>query len=206
VQANKKGAIPVKKLVSIFLAVLMLAGAAAALAESYPMTEETFTAVQGPVWFYRYYSEATDEILDLNLTPEWGDNWQFSKQPSVDNVYHSFCEWEGIQAMPGTWVGKHIDMVLVFLAPKDGKATLEPMSFVIKDDGNKWEPYLVQILHVSGENTPVKLLGEDWQLTPYQTEAITLDLKAGDEVRFVVRSSDNGGAAVSVMPVITYAE
>ncbi|MHC1785751.1 MAG: hypothetical protein AB9880_01630 [Christensenellales bacterium] len=195
-----------KKLVSLLLAVLMMAGTAAVLAESYPMTEETFTSEQGPVWFYRYYTEATDEILDLNLTKEWGDNWQFSKQPTVDNVYHSFCEWDGIQAMPGKWLGKAIDMVLVFVAPKDGKATLEPMSFVIKDDGNTWEPYLVQILHVTAGQEPVKLLGEDFVLTPYESAAIPLDLKAGDEVRFVVRSADNGGAAVSVMPVITYAD
>lgn len=197
-----------KKLVSLLLAALMLAGAVAALAESYPMNEENFTSEQGPVWFYRYYTEETDEILDLNLTPDWGDNWQFSAQPTVDDVYHSLFEWEGIHAMAGKWLGFQIDMVLVFVAPKDGKATLEPMSFLIKDDGsgNAYEPYLVQIHHVSGENEPVKLLGEDWQLTPYETEAIELELKAGDELRFVVRAPDQGGAAVSVQPTITYAE
>ncbi len=197
-----------KKLVSLLLAALMLAGAVAALAESYPMNEENFTSEQGPVWFYRYYTEETDEILDLNLTPDWGDNWQFSAQPTVDDVYHSLFEWEGIHAMAGKWLSFQIDMVLVFVAPKDGKATLEPMSFLIKDDGsgNAYEPYLVQIHHVSGENEPVKLLGEDWQLTPYETEAIELELKAGDELRFVVRAPDQGGAAVSVQPTITYAE
>ena len=195
-----------KKLVSLMLAALMLLSVSAALAESYVMNEESFIAEQGPVWFYRFYSEEEDKIADLNLTPEWGDNWQFSEQPSVDEVYHSLCEWDGIQAMPGTWLGKHVDMLLVFAAPKAGKVTIEPMSFVVKDDGNEYEPYLVQIVHVSGENE-VKLLGEeDFVLTPYETEAIELELAEGDEIRFVVRSSDNGGAAVSVMPTITYAE
>lgn len=195
-----------KKLVSLLLAALMLLSVSAALAESYVMNEESFIAEQGPVWFYRFYSEEEDKIADLNLTPEWGDNWQFSEQPSVDEVYHSLCEWDGIQAMPGTWLGKHVDMLLVFAAPKAGKVTIEPMSFVVKDDGNEYEPYLVQIIHVSGENE-VKLLGEeDFVLTPYETEAIALELAEGDEIRFVVRSSDNGGAAVSVMPTITYAE
>jgi hypothetical protein len=194
-----------KKLFALLLAGLMLVSATAALAESYVMNEESFIAEQGPVWFYRYYSEEEDAIADLNLTPEWGDNWQFSKEPSVDEVYHSLCEWDGIQAMPGTWLGKHVDMMLVFLAPKAGKLTLEPMSFVIKDDGNTYEPYLVQITHVSGEEE-TKLLGEDFVPTPVETEAIELDVKEGDEIRFIVRSSDNGGAAVSVMPTLTYAE
>lgn len=194
-----------KKLFALLLAGLMLVSATAALAESYVMNEESFIAEQGPVWFYRYYSEEEDAIADLNLTPEWGDNWQFSKEPSVDEVYHSLCEWDGIQAMPGTWLGKHVDMMLVFLAPKAGKLTLEPMSFVIKDDGNTYEPYLVQITHVSGEEE-TKLLGEDFAPTPVETEAIELDVKEGDEIRFIVRSSDNGGAAVSVMPTLTYAE
>lgn len=194
-----------KKLFALLLAGLMLVSATAALAESYVMNEESFIAEQGPVWFYRYYSEEEDAIADLNLTPEWGDNWQFSKEPSVDEVYHSLCEWDGIQAMPGTWLGKHVDMMLVFLAPKAGKLTLEPMSFVIKDDGTTYEPYLVQITHVSGEEE-TKLLGEDFVPTPVETEAIELDVKEGDEIRFIVRSSDNGGAAVSVMPTLTYAE
>ncbi len=197
-----------KKLVSLLLAVLLLTAAVSALAESYVMNEENFLSEQGPVWFYRYYTAETDEIKDLNLTPDWGDNWQFSTQPTVDEVYHSMCEWDGIQAMPGTWLGFNVDMVLVFVAPKDGKVTLEPMSFVVKDDGNEWPAYLVQVQHVSGENEPVNLLGEgvDFVETPYETAAIELELKAGDELRFVVRSSDNGGAAVSVQPTITYAE
>lgn len=109
--------------------------------------------------------------------------------------------------MPGTWLGKQVDMLLVFAAPKDGKVTIAPMSFVIKDDGNEWEPYKVQIQKFDAATQEVtNLLGEDWQLTPYETEAIELEVKAGDELRFVVRSTGSGGAAVSVMPVITYAE
>lgn len=196
-----------KKLVSLLLVALLLIASVSALAESYVMNEENFLAEQGPVWFYRFYSDETKEIADLTLTPEWGDNWQFSAQPTVDEVYHSLCEWDGIQAMPGTWLGFNVDMMLVFVAPKDGKATIEPMSFVVKDDGNEWPAYLVQVVHVSGENE-VKLLGEgvDFVETPYETEAVEVELKAGDELRFVVRSSDNGGAAVSVQPTITYAE
>ncbi|MGI6725438.1 MAG: hypothetical protein ACOX62_04445 [Christensenellales bacterium] len=196
-----------KKLVSILLAALMLTAAASALAESYAMNEESFVSEQGPVWFYRYYTDETKEIKDLNLTPEWGDNWQFSEQPTVDEVYHSMCEWDGIQAMPGTWLGFNVDMVLVFVAPKDGKVTIEPMSFVIKDDGKEYPPYLVQIQHVAGESV-VNLLGGDAEFveTPCETEAIELELKAGEELRFVVRAGDSGGAAVSVMPTITYAE
>lgn len=196
-----------KKLLALVLASLMLLGITSALAESFVMNEENFTAEQGPVWFYRYYSEEEDTINDLNLVVEYGDNWQFSATPEVDEVYHSFCEWDGIQAMPGTWMGKQVDMVMVFLAPKDGKVTVEPMSFVIKDDGNEWEPYMVQIQLYTAQTQEVKnLLGEDWQMTPYESEAIELEVKTGDEIRFVVRSADAGGAAVSVQPTITYAE
>lgn len=198
-----------KKLLSLLLAALMLTSAFAALAESYPMNEENLTAEQGPVWFYRFYNAETDEIADLHLTPEWGDNWQFSAQPSVDEVYHSIFEWDGVHAMPGTWLGYNIDMVLVFVAPKDGKATIEPTSFVFKDDGsgNEYPPYLVQIVHASGENV-VNLLGEgvDFVEIPLETEAIEVELKAGDELRFVVRAGDHGGAAVSLQPTVTYAE
>lgn len=198
-----------KKLVSLLLAALMLLSLPAALAESYTMNEDSFISEQGPVWFYRCYSEEEDAIKDLNLADPalgWGDNWQFSTQPTVDEVYHSMCEWDGIQAMPGKWLGKYVDIVLVFAAPKAGKVTLEPMSFVVKDDGNTYDPYLVQIIHVSGDKQ-MKLLGEeDFVMTPYETEAMELELAEGDEIRFVVRSSDSGGAAVSVMPTITYAE
>lgn len=196
-----------KKLISLFLAALMLVGITTAMAETFEMNEENFLAEQGPVWFYRYYSEEEDAIKDLNLVAEWGDNWQFSATPQADEVYHSLCEWDGIQAMPGTWLGKQVDMLLVFAALKDGKVTIAPMSFVIKDDGNEWEPYKVQIQKFDAATQEVtNLLGEDWQLTPYETEAIELEVKAGDELRFVVRSTGSGGAAVSVMPVITYAE
>ncbi|HSK69287.1 MAG TPA: hypothetical protein VLA21_08525 [Candidatus Limnocylindria bacterium] len=199
-----------KKSLAILLALLMLTASFSALAETYAMNEENFTSEQGPVWFYRYYTGETDEILDLNLTPEWGDNWQFSENPNADSVYHSLFEWDGIHAMAGTWLGFPVDMLLVFVAPKDGKATIEPMSFLIKDDGsgNEYQPYLVQIQHVSGDSEPVNLLGdgEEFVLTPYETEAIEVDLKAGDELRFVVRAPDQGGAAVSVQPTVTYAE
>ncbi len=197
-----------KKLVSLLLAALLLLGVTAAFAESYPMNQDVLGTEQGPVWFYRYYTAETDEIKDLNFYPEWGDNWQFSTQPEVDGIYSSLFEWDGVHTQPGKWLGFNVDIVLVFVAPKDGKATIEPINFVHKDDGNEWPPYLVQIQHVSGENEPVNLLGEevDFVETPFQTEAIELELKAGDEIRFISRATDNGGATVYMEPTVTYAE
>ena len=71
---------PMKKLVSLLLAALMLLSSRA-LFESYTMNEDSFISEQGPVWFYRCYSEEEDAIKDLNLADPalgWGDNWQFS--------------------------------------------------------------------------------------------------------------------------------
>lgn len=196
-----------KKLVSLLLAVLLITGAAAALAESYPMNTDVLGQEQGPVWFYRYYSAETDEIADLTVYPDWGDNWQFSAQPTVDEVYFSIFEWDGVFTQPGTWLGQNVDIVLVFVAPKDGSLTIDPVNFVLKDDGNEWPPYLVQVQHVSGEAV-VNLLGDgvDFVETPFQTEAIQLEVKAGDEIRFISRASDNGGASVYMEPSVSYAE
>ncbi len=199
-----------KKLVSVALAVFLLLSCASVLAieetNQFALTEETLTAEQGPVWYYLYYDAAADAVAELNLTTMWGDNWQFSKDPEGDQVFHSICEWEGIQAMPGTWMGQAIDIIAAFRAPKAGKIVIEPMTFEIKDDGNTYTPYLVSICSVSGE-TVTKLFPateEEFALTPSTTEAIELEVTEGDEIRFTVRASDDGGAAVSVMPIITY--
>lgn len=174
-------------------------------AETYALTEETFTLEQGPVWFFRYYDASENGIFDLHATPMWGDNWQFSEDPNADQVYHSICEWDGIHAMPGTWIGEYIDIVVVFRAPKDGSITIQPTEFVIKDDGSTYPAYLVRIDCAAGEEVKQLFPAEgEWAETPVTTEAITLDVTEGAEIRFVIRAGDDGGAAVSVQPVIVY--
>ncbi len=199
-----------KKLFALLLALALcfsLTAVAEEAPETYALTEDTLTLEQGPVWYYLYRDIAENGIFELHATPAWGDNWQFSESPDADQVYHSICEWDGIQAMPGTWIGEYIDIVVKFVAPKAGTVEIAPMEFVVKDDGSEWPAYLVQIL------TPAETEGEydilfpaegEWAETPVTTEAITVEVQEGYEILFVVRSGDDGGAAVSVMPVISY--
>ena len=203
-----------KKLLSLTLVLLMLTGlmcSAALAGDVYALNEETLTLEQGPIWYFLYFDESDEGVHPLNPTPMWGDNWQFSENPQGDNVYHSICEWDGIQAMPGTWMGKHIDIVVAFKAPKDGTVTIEPMEFVIKDDGNEHPNYFVAIAFTKadGETTtqlfPINA-DENFAETPVTTEAITLDVEEEDFIFFSIHATDDGGAAVSVMPVITYAD
>ncbi len=201
-----------KKLLSLVLALTLCLTASAALAEAaqavYALNVDTLTLTQGPVWSYLYFDEAKNEMVELNATPDWGDNWQFSTQPTVDNVYHSICEWDGvIYAMPGTWIGKHIDIVVAFTAPKAGTVVIAPMSFVIKDDGNPWPSYQVRIVKPAAEGAEdVQLFPAEgeWSETPAATAGIEVEVAEGDKIYFVVRSGDDGGAAVSLQPSIAY--
>ena len=192
-------------LVLVLVLCFALVPAMAEEAESYTLNEETFTLEQGPVWFFRYYDAAENAIFDLHATPMWGDNWQFSEDPNADQVYHSMCEWDGIQAMPGTWIGEYIDIVVVFRAPKAGNITIMPTEFVIKDDGNTWPPYLVSIGASNGEEVVQLFPAEgEWAETPVTSDEITLDVEEGTEIFFIIRAGDDGGAAVSVQPTIVY--
>lgn len=199
-----------KKLLALVLALALCLSVSVALAEAapetYALTEETFTLEQGPVWFFQYFDVAENGFFDLHATPAWGDNWQFSENPDADQVYHSICEWDGIQAMPGTWIGENIDIVVCFKAPKAGTIVIAPMEFVVKDDGNEWPAYLVKIEKSieDGKFEKVFPADTDWAETPVTTEAIEIEVAEGAEIHFVVRSGDDGGAAVSVMPVISY--
>ncbi len=198
-----------KKLFTLVLCLCMALSctAFAQEAESYALTEETFTLEQGPVWYFMYYDGETKTVNELHAMPSFGDNWQFSENPDADQVYHSICEWDGIQAMPGTWIGQPIDIVVKFVAPKAGTIEIAPMDFVIKDDGAEWPPYQVRIAKAgAAEGEAVNLFPAEgeWAETPATTEAITLDVTDGEAVYFVVRATDYGGAAVSVMPVISY--
>ncbi len=199
-----------KKLLSLALSLMVLLTAGTALAEAvqaaYPLNVDTLTLTQGPVWSFHYLDAAKNELVDLNPTPDWGDNWQFSKQPTVDNVYHSICEWDGVvYAMPGTWIGEHIDIVIAFTAPRAGTVVIAPASFVIKDDGNTYTPYLVKIVKPSADGD-VKLFPaeEEWAQTPAATAGIEVEVAEGDKIHFAVRSGDDGGAAVSIQPSIAY--
>lgn len=199
-----------KKLLALVIALMLCLAGSVALAEeapeTYALNEDTLTLEQGPVWFFQYYDAAEDGIFDLHATPNWGDNWQFSESPDADQVYHSICEWDGIQAMPGTWIGEFIDIVVCFKAPKAGTVVIAPMEFVVKDDGNEWPAYLAKIEVSAADGTFAKVFPAegDWAETPVTTEEIELAVEEGTLIHFVVRAGDDGGAAVSVMPVISY--
>ncbi len=199
-----------KKLLSLVLSLMVLFTAGTALAEAvqaaYPLNVDTLTLTQGPVWSFHYFDAAKKELAELNPTPDWGDNWQFSKQPSVDNVYHSICEWDGVvYAMPGTWIGEHIDIVVAFTAPKAGTVVISPTAFVVKDDGNTYAPYQVKIVKPSAEGDVQLFPAEgEWAQTPVATAGIEVNVAEGDKILFVVRSGDDGGAAVSIQPTVAY--
>ncbi len=198
-----------KKILSLALALVLCLTAFSALAEAtqvvYALNVDTLTLEQGPVWSYLYFDEAKNELVELNATPDWGDNWQFSAQPTVDNVYHSICEWDGVvYAMPGTWIGKHIDIVTAFTAPRAGTVVIAPASFVIKDDGNEYAPYFVKIVKHAAEDVQLFPADGEWAQTPVATEGIEVEVAEGDMIYFTVRSADDGGAAVSIQPSIAY--
>ena len=202
-----------KKLLSLILALALCLAAGAALAEApqavYALNVDTLTLTQGPVWSYLYFDEAQNEMVELNATPDWGDNWQFSKQPSVDQVYHSICEWDGVvYAMPGTWIGKHIDIVAAFTAPRAGTVVIAPMTFVVKDDGNEYPAYQVKIVKPAAAegaaDTQLFPAEGEWAQTPAASAGIEAEVAEGDKIYFIVRSGDDGGAAVSVQPSIAY--
>jgi hypothetical protein len=198
-----------KKLLSLVLALMLSLTVIPALAEAvqsvYALNVDTLTLTQGPVWSFLYFDEAKNEMVELNATPDWGDNWQFSKQPSVDNVYHSICEWDGVvYAMPGTWIGKHIDIVVSFTAPKAGTVYIAPTSFVVKDDGNPHESYQVKIVKHAAEDVQLFPAEGEWAQTPVATAGIEVAVAEGDKIYFEVRSGDDGGAAVSIQPSIAY--
>lgn len=198
-----------KKLLSLVLALVFCLTAFSALAEAtqavYPLNVDTLTLEQGPVWSYLYFDAAKNEMVELNATPDWGDNWQFSTQPTVDNVYHSICEWDAVvYAMPGTWIGEHIDIVIAFTAPRAGTVVIAPTSFVIKDDGNTWPPYLVKVVKHAAEDVQLFPAEGEWAQTPVATEGIEVEVAEGDKIYFVVRSGDDGGAAVSIQPSVAY--
>lgn len=204
-----------KKLLSLLLAAVMVLGCSAALAETYALNEETLTLEQGPVWYFYFLEEDAGAPAELFATPSWGDNWQFSENPTVDNVYHSICEWDGVRAMPGTWLGKHIDIVVSFKAPKAGSITIDPMTLACHTDGAIPDNgYLLSITKASGEAITLLLPNMDDAnafveipaLEGLTTEAITATVLEGDIISFVVRSSDDGGAAILLEPSITYAE
>jgi hypothetical protein len=90
---------------------------------------------QGPLWYYvvRRDGEAWRE---LNYTREWGDNWQYSKNPERDGLYYSICTWEGIVTVEsGAKRGGSVyEAALAFKAPFDGAITIPDFDVVSHAD------------------------------------------------------------------------
>ncbi len=206
-----------KKILALVLSLVMLLSVGAVFAEeaaapeTYELNVDTFTLTQGPIWFFMYADSLADEIFELHATPEWGDNWQYSAQPSVDQVFHSICEWDGVQAMPGTVYNEdaemaNIDIVVLFVAPKAGSIVINPSEYIVKDDGGEHANYLIKIITTDAEGNEVCLSNADgeWMETPYINEAIELEVAEGQLIAFIVRSGDDGGAAVFCQPSISY--
>jgi hypothetical protein len=73
---------------------------------------------------------------ELNYTREWGDNWQYSKNPTRDGIYYSICTWEGVVTIEsGSRKGGSVyEVALAFKAPFDGTINIPDFDAVSHAD------------------------------------------------------------------------
>ncbi len=108
---------------------------------------------QGPVWFYLF--DDGSGYKELYYTEEWGDNWQYSDHPTVDNVYYSIFDQDDAEGVHQNyvWAGPYGDLnvkiIIGWRAYQDGTAKIGRWDFTAyeyQDMVNKLDGGIVTIL------------------------------------------------------------
>jgi hypothetical protein len=195
-----------KKLIFVFIAAAAVAALAASCA-SKPAAAAASTPAeasgtykiadeykgdknQGPLWYYLVRRDGGD-WRELNYTREWGDNWQYSKNPARDGLYYSICTWEGIVTIEsGAQKGGSVyEVALAFKAPFDGTITIPDFDVVSHADsenggaeGDPPGPVAVTILKGAEQLASTTIDGYEGRVTG----AAEITVSAGDMVYIYV--------------------
>ncbi len=174
---------------SICLAVALIIALAAFTAFAEPTTytfKETIVGDtdQGPVWYYMFQTDG-NAVEELNYTPDWGDNWQQSKDPSGENIYNSIFDWNGFLAQSA----KGVDMIVQFKAPEAGTYSIGEWNHYVTDSDRNT---------IDGKSMTVSI--EKGSETVYSADtksSVTyaggkVDLKAGEILSFRVKYTAAG--------------
>ena len=144
---------------------------------------------QGPLWFYMVRRDGS-AWQELNHTREWGDNWQYHRNPTLANIYYSICTWEGIVTIQS---GVHHDnsifeVALAFRAPFDGTITIPDFDVISHGDyeaggpeADALGPVAVTILHGTNEIATTRIEGNSGTVTGGE-----FSVSAGDTVYIYV--------------------
>jgi hypothetical protein len=95
---------------------------------------------QGPDWYYVVRKDG-GEWQELNHHSDWGDNWQYSTDPSGDEIYFSICSWEGMVTVEsGNKGGSKYEVGLAFKAPSAGTITIPGFTAVSHGGDDSEDP------------------------------------------------------------------
>ncbi len=142
----------------------------------------------GPVWYY--LCDDGTGIRELHYTEEWGDNWQYSENPTVDQVYYSLMDWEGLKVNAGMWGDVNVKIIIGWRAYKDGTAKIGEWDYTAYDGSNNLEGFVagskVTILHNDTEIWTGTSTAEGGDVY----EGTEVEVKEGDFIYFVFDSKD----------------
>jgi hypothetical protein len=140
---------------------------------------------QGPLWFYLVRRDGGD-WRELNYTREWGDNWQYSKNPTRDNIYYSLCSWEStITVQAGVKENSVYEVAVAFKVPFAGTIAIPDFAVVshgAEDPGDDPPgPVAVTILKGSERLASTTIEGRTGTVTGVET-----NIGAGETVYIYV--------------------
>ena len=197
-----------RKLLSITLAfvlTLALVTPLKAANEFYALTESIRGATQqGPDWHY-LVSRGGGEWQELNHTPDWGDNWQYSRNPMGDGIYHSM-DFDGTIAY--AWVGwsegDRFDIAARFTVSEAGTYSIPSWRHLLVNhgdihfDGNGW---IVTNLGDGAADAVIRLNDEElyrgtsgWEIV--SNAPLTIEANAGDTIWFIVEPHEDTNGPV----------
>ena len=166
---------------------------------------------QGPNWHY-LVSRGGEEWQELYHTPDWGDNWQYSRNPQADNIYHSIGFGDGIAYAWTGWAdGDRFDIAARFTVPTTGTWTIAPWRHLFVEYGYiQWHGefdgvnigWFVENLNTGTIDAIIRLNDEEiYRGTSSNTgivanEPITIEANAGDHIWFIVEPHENANGPV----------
>lgn len=153
---------------------------------------------QGPVWYYLF--DDGDGYEELNYTPDWGDNWQYSAQPLVDDVYFSIFDQEGFRAWAGTYGDLNVKIIVGWEAYQDGTVDIAEWDYTAyeyndSDMTNVVADGVVTILHGTTEvfSATTTTTAADNVFAGDQVEVVE-----GDMIYFIMDGENSTNATFSL--------